>query len=203
MIRAVFGGSFDPVHTGHRLVAREILEQGLADVVHVIPALVSPHKTGHGALADAAPGASSDHRLAMVRLVFEGKDRYVIETLELDRPAPSFTVDTLSELADRHPEDHFRIVIGADQLMAFGQWRSPGEILKQGELIVVARQAGDLSALCEKAGVPTSSCHLLTDFDELVSGTAIRAKLQAGEAPGPELDPIVARYIRDHGLYRE
>ena len=194
MIRALFGGTFDPVHTGHRLAARAILDRGLADMVHVVPAWLSPHKTGSG--------ASAEHRLAMVRLVFDGREGLVVETLEMDRAAPGFTADTLDELRARHRGDCFRVVMGADQLAAFGDWHAPERILAQAELILLARQRGDLEVLCGQAGIPLATCHLLADFDERVSATAIRAKLSAGEEPGPGLDPAVAGYIRRHGLYQ-
>ena len=139
----------------------------------------------------------------MVRLVFDDQAGVVVETLEMDRAAPSFSVDTLSELMDRHPGDRFRVVMGADQLAVFGQWRAPEKILKQADLIILARQTGNLRILCEQAGIPQSSCHLLTDFDERVSATSIRAKLVAGNEPGPGLDPAVFAYIREHSLYRD
>ncbi|MBU8869236.1 MAG: nicotinate (nicotinamide) nucleotide adenylyltransferase [Gemmatimonadales bacterium] len=194
MIRAVFGGTFDPVHSGHRLIVQAILAEGLADFIHVVPAWLSPHKTGFS--------ASPEHRLNMVQLVFRAGDDRVVETLEMDRASPGFTVETLSELRARYREDRFRLVVGADNLAAFGDWHAPERILEQADLIILARQSGDLSEMCKQAGIASASCHLLGDFDERVSATEIRARFAAGEESGSGLDPAVLAYIHDHGLYR-
>jgi len=193
VIRAVFGGSFDPVHRGHERAVRTVLAQGLADVVHVVPAWRSPHKSSF-----SAPPAD---RLAMVRLVFEGTADVRIETLEIRAAASAFTVDTLEELCNRYRHDTWRIVMGADQLAAFDQWHRPERILELAEPILLARQAGDLAELCALAGLDPDRCRLLPGFDERVSATSIRASLAGGREAGDLLDSRVAAYIRAHGLY--
>ncbi len=195
MIRAVFGGSFDPVHRAHRALVQDVFARGLADHIHVVPAWLSPHKS----TAIAAPG----DRLAMVRLVFDPVADVTIETLEIDGGRPAYTADTLAALRSRYPDDGFRLVLGADQLDAFRRWHEPERILNDAELILVARQSPPLADLCAGAGVPRERCHLLSDFDEPVSATRIRATLERGEDAGPWLSPPVAEYIRRHGLYRD
>jgi nicotinate-nucleotide adenylyltransferase len=193
VIRAVFGGSFDPVHTGHLKAVLAILDRGLADVIHVIPAWLSPHKS--------SCTATAAHRLAMAELVFAGRPGVKVEPMEVERSAPAYTADTLEELHRRFPADPLRLVMGADQLEAFESWHRPEQILTLVELIVLARQSGDLDASCRQAGISPSICHLLSDFDERVSASAIRDRLAAGEDPHRWLDPAVLDYIRKHGLY--
>lgn len=190
MIRAVLGGSFDPPHDGHVAMARRVLEDGLADVVHVIPAAVSPFKD--------RPAAPAEDRLAMVELAFADVPGTVVDPREMARPAPSWTVDTLDELVTAYPDDHWRLVVGADQLDGFGDWREPARLLTLAVLIVLARQ-GAPARLPE--GVSTDSALLLADFDEPVSSTDIRATLAAGRMPERGLAPAVAEHIRRRGLY--
>lgn len=96
MIRAVFGGTFDPVHRGHQALVETVLERGLAEVVHVVPAWLSPHRSG--------TAAAAEHRLEMVRLAFAPRRDVRIETLEVEAGRPVFTIDTLRELPDAIPK---------------------------------------------------------------------------------------------------
>lgn len=193
MIRAVFGGSFDPAHNGHLKALLAIRARGLAQVIHVVPAWRSPHKSGNS--------ESAEHRLEMARLAFGGRPGIRVESLEVERGEPSYSADTLAALKTRHPGDEFRLVLGADQLKCFASWHRPDEILAAADLIVLARQSGSLEVLCDRAGVSRSSCHLLADFDEPVSASAIRARLAAGQDASDWLDPAVGDYIQRHGLY--
>lgn len=194
MIRAVFGGSFDPVHRGHRALVEAVLERDLADVVHVVPAWRSPHKTG--------TAASAAHRLEMVRLAFAGRAGVRVEDLEIVAGRPVFTVDTLRTLQRRHREDSLRLVLGADQLRAFGRWREPGAILELAELLLFARRSIPLAELCSAAAIPPDRCRCIEEFDEPVSASRIRATLAEGGSVEQWLDAPVAEYIRRHELYR-
>ena len=190
MIRALFGGSFDPVHAGHVALTVTLLERSLADVVHVAPAGRSPHKTG-----GPAPAAAAD-RLDLVRLAFAGLDRVIVDDRELARPGPSYTIDTLAELAAEFPADRWRLVMGADQAAAFDRWREPRRVLDLAEPVVIARGPIRLAApLLERALV-------VDDFRHPASATAIRADLAAGRLPGPDILPgAVAEAIVRRRLY--
>lgn len=194
MIRAVFGGTFDPVHAGHAAIVEAIRAAGFADLLHVVPARRSPLKE--------ESSAPPEHRLAMVELAFAARDDVVVEPLEVRRGAPSFTIDTLRTLAARHPADEWRLVVGADQLEIFDRWRDPEEILRSAGLIVLARRTGDPRRIGERLGIPADRCFVLGEFDEPVSATEIRAMLARGEDPGAKLAPAVREYIRSHELYR-
>lgn len=194
MIRAVFGGTFDPVHRGHRSLVETILDRGLADVVHVVPAWLSPHKS-----ETAAPAR---HRLEMVRLAFAGLARVRVEDFEIEAGRPVYTVETLRALHRRFPEDELRLTVGADQLRAFAAWSEPEAIVDLARLLVFARGGAGLADLCAAAGIGPERCLRIEDFDEPVSASRIRATLAAGDDAGRWLDPAVAGYIERHELYR-
>lgn len=210
MIRALFGGSFDPVHRGHVAIVERILADGLAAVVHVVPAACSPHK--------GAPHAPAAERLAMVRLAFAEMPGALVEDLEVARGGVSYTVDTLVALAtrprrdhERHvrepvgpgtsdPEasDHWRLVIGSDNLRELGSWRQPTRLLALATLLVVARSGWDGALPALVAG---RQVEVLRDFDHPASATAVRHELAAGRVPDAWLSPAVAAHIRTRGLY--
>lgn len=190
MIRAVLGGSFDPVHDGHVALASHVLDRKLAHRLIVVPARISPHKQ--------ATCADDVQRLAMVRLAFPADTRIEVRQDELRRPGPSFTVDTLRLLVAEHPQDRWRLVVGADHLAGFATWSEPSAILDLAELLVVPRRGHPAVA---PPGVPAERMVVAEGFDTPVSSTGIRAMLAAGDDPVPGLPAQVSAYIRSHGLY--
>ena len=190
MIRAVLGGSFDPPHDGHVAMVRRVLKDELADLVHVVPAATAPLKEGA-----AAP---AQERLAMAELAFAGLPEVVVDPRELARPGPSYTIDTLLGLVADHPADAWRLVIGADQLAQFADWRDHLRLLDLAPLVVLARRD---SPAAVPTGVPADRVRIVADFDEPVSSTGIRAILAEGRLPEQGLDPAVAAHIRSRGLY--
>jgi len=189
MIRALFGGSFDPIHAGHVAVVDLLCERGLADVVHVVPARQSPFKAGEG-------GAPARERLQLVELAFAGHARVVVEVYEIDRPGPAYTIETLTALAVAHPEARWRLVIGADNVADFSRWRDPERLLALAEPVVVAR--GPIALAPPLAG----RALVVSDFAHPASATRVRAELAAGRLPGPDLlPPAVAAAIAARGLY--
>ncbi len=191
MIRAVFGGSFDPIHAGHVAIIDLLRARGLADVVHVVPAGRSPLKR-------AAPQAAGDDRLFLAHAALDGRADVVVEDLEITRPPPSYTVDTLDALVARYPHDRWRLVIGADQAAAFESWRDPQGLLALAEPVVIAR--GPVALPPSLAG----RALVIEDFDHPASATAIRSALAAGARPGRDLLPAtVAAAIQARGLYRQ
>lgn len=195
MIRGVLGGSFDPVHNGHLAMARYVLDRGLAHCLHVIPARISPHKSGTGALPA--------RRLDMVRLAFDAVPGVVVDQRELHRPGPSFTVDTLEELAREHPADSLLLVIGQDNLAGLGTWRDIDRIARLAQVAVLARE-GDTAV--PGPGLPVDlNLRYCEDFHQPVSSTTIRAILRES-GPGrmlaaAHLPPKVTEYIARHQLY--
>lgn len=189
MIRALYGGSFDPVHAGHLAVVAMLLDRQLADHVHVLPAWRSPLKS----LACTIPGSA---RLQLVRLALAEEKRVSVDDREVLAEAPRFTVDTLAELVADHPDDRWRLVVGADHVPVFGRWHRPERLLELAELVVVARGPVELTPLLRGRAV------VVDDFDHPAVSTRIRRELAAGRLPGPDVLPeSVAAAIVAGGLY--
>jgi nicotinate-nucleotide adenylyltransferase len=189
VIRALFGGSFDPIHAGHVALVDRVLADGLAQAVHVVPARRSPLR---GAPCVAGPRI----RLELASLAFAGRPEVILDDRELRRSGASYTVETLAGLAAEHPDDRWRLLVGADQAAAFARWRAPQRLLVLAELVVVARGPVPLPALVADRAL------VIEDFDHPASATAIRRELAAGRLPGPDrLPPAVAARIAAAGLY--
>lgn len=184
MRTGIFGGSFDPVHHGHLILARAAREELGLDRILFVPANVSPHKT------ETKPATPQD-RLAMVRAAIEGEDGFMASDLELNRPAPSFTVDTLRELRKLHPQDEFVLLIGADNAAKFGTWREPDEIRRLAQIAVLDRAGGN-------AAHAWPVVRRLVD----ISSTEIRERAAAGRSIRYLTPDTVCDYIAAQGLYR-
>lgn len=186
----VLGGSFDPVHRGHVAMARHALASSFVREVLVVPARLSPYKE--------RSGASPDERLAMARLAFHDLAQCRVDDLELQRPHPSYMVDTLDQLRARHPGRKFYLIIGADNVAGFSGWRQAPRILEMAEVLVLGRHGHPAGG----AALPSDRFHWLAGFDERVSSREIRAMLAEGVLPGSLLDPAVSRFIVENALYR-
>jgi len=194
MIRAVLGGSFDPVHSGHLALGAHLLEAGLAEQVMVIPAAQSPHKN--------SSFADSDDRLAMCRLAFADLEGAVVDDREIRRGGTSFTVDTLDELQTAHPGDELILAIGADNLGGFAAWRDPDRIIRLARVALYPREGIPAAgSACTAAGIPLERAILVDGFDHPVSSTSVRAILSQGRVPDLQLPAAVADFIRSRHLY--
>ena len=191
----LFGGSFDPPHVGHLVVAETLREAFALDRVVWMPAARPPHKPGH----TLAPAAD---RLAMVRLAVAGNAAFEVSDLELRRAdetgVPSYTVDTLRALHAAYPGAAWSLLIGEDSLATFGSWREPAEIARLARLVVY-RRAGAGAA---SAG-PFAHDARFADAGPLdVSSTDLRARLRAGRSVRYLVPDAVGAYASAHGLYR-
>jgi nicotinate-nucleotide adenylyltransferase len=180
----ILGGSFDPIHHGHLILAHAAKEELGLNRVLFIPANKSPHKT------DTKPATAED-RLEMVRLAIEGEEGFEVSDVELRRPAPSYTVETLRELKKSHPQDEFVLLIGADNVATFDTWREPEEIRHLAQIAVLDR-AGSAAA----HDWPT--VRRLVD----ISSTDIRARAADGRSIRYLTPDAVCDYIATHSLYR-
>ena len=124
----VFGGSFDPIHMGHLILAEQCRQQGQLDEVLFIPAAQNPQKE-NGAVA------TDRQRVEMVDLAIGGHQGFLRSSIEIERGGESFTVDTLKQLADEMPEAELFLIIGGDSLNSFSTWHEPEEILAVGDSI--------------------------------------------------------------------
>ena len=188
----LFGGAFDPPHQAHVALARAALAQLGLDELRVLPTGQAWHK--------ARPLSEPQHRLAMAHLAFDSLPGVVVDDRELRRLGPSYTIDTLEELAAEQPGAAFVLLMGADQWAAFPTWRRWQDIAARARPCVLARPG--TAGVQPHPGLPPPETLALPPMD--CSATALREALTLGIAPeqlSPRLPDAVARYISAHGLY--
>ena len=182
----VFGGTFDPPHLGHLIAAQEIHARLGLDRLLLVPAAVPPHKRDR----EVSPGAV---RLEMLRAAVAGDERFEVSDMELRREGPSYTVDTLRELARLHPDATLFLAIGADQLAEFDTWRAPDEIRRLATLAAFARSGQPVPEEPPARRVEVPAIHL--------SSTEVRRRVAAGEPIRYMVPRDVESVIRREGLY--
>jgi nicotinate-nucleotide adenylyltransferase len=194
----LLGGTFNPPHCAHLLMAQEAaVELGL-DSVRLIPARVPPHKE-----VPSDPGV--EVRLELCWLAIAGDPLLSVSRVEADRPGASFTVDTLRELHEAEPEHDLTFIVGADMARSLPAWREPEAVLELATLGVAERDGVAreeiLASLGSLAGVPERvRFFAMPRFD--VSSTVVRARVAAGVPIRHLVPDAVAEYVRAHGLYR-
>lgn len=199
MRTGIFGGTFNPVHNGHRKLAEAYLSALQLDRLLIIPANIPPHKSDSG-LADGS------HRLAMCRLAFVDEPQCEVSDLELKREGKSHTVDTLEQLAMSCPTDRFFLIMGSDMFCSFTSWHRWQRILQLAVICAGARKAcltdSEMEDQRRKLEALGACCELV-EFEPLpISSTLVREKIYKGEAIDGLVAPTVSEYIREHGLYR-
>ncbi len=195
----LLGGTFDPVHRGHLAVARAGRDELGLDEVLFLPAGQPWRKAGRMI-------ASSEHRLAMLRKALEGEAAFQVSRLELDRPGPSYTADTLEALRDDRPEDELIFLLGEDALMDLSNWERPQRILELARLAVARRADSSPEALKEaERRLPGLGERViwLKMPAVAVSASEIRERVRGGQPIGDLVPATVEEYIRKQGLYRE
>ena len=133
---AIFGGSFNPVHLGHLIIAECCLEQARLDRVLFMPAATPPHKQN-------SLLAHCEDRIEMLRLALASHDKLEISLNECERGGISYTVDTVNDLIAQHPKDHFSLILGPDALADLPSWKKPQEILSAITILAIERRGVD------------------------------------------------------------
>lgn len=198
----VLGGSFNPLHSGHLVLARDALEQAGLDRVLFMPCAEPPHKPA-GCLA------SGQHRLRMLQEAVAGEPGLGVSEVELSRLGTSFTVDTMRVLKDEQPGVDFSFLIGADSLFELHTWKDIDILLTLCRFLVLARPGFDLgSGAAARVQLPAPWPEKLLDSVIAVrameiSSTEIRKRVRAGQSIRCLVPEGVARYIDQHHLYRE
>ncbi|MFC1946166.1 nicotinate-nucleotide adenylyltransferase [Chloroflexota bacterium] len=195
--RGVLGGTFDPVHNGHLGIARYVRESLALDEVVFIPA-------GHPYLKGDTAITQAEHRIAMLRLALEGLPGFCVSDMEFQRPGPTFTLDTMLEMKNSHPEEEIYFILGWDNLQALPRWYRPQELIRVCRLVALPRPGTPRpdTAAIEKAvpGIGSRLC-LLSAPEIDVSASDIRSKVARGQDITALVPPTVATYIRTHCLY--
>jgi nicotinate-nucleotide adenylyltransferase len=183
----LFGGSFDPIHHGHLIVARVAAESLGLDELRFVPAREQPFKRGR----HAAPAAD---RAAMLELAVAGAPGFAVERAELKRPGPSYSVDTLEALLAREPESAFTLLLGADAASELEAWHRAAELPRLARIAVFARP-----------GTPIPTSPLIAATVEVpaveISATEIRRRVRLGRPIRYWVPDAVAEYVARHRLY--
>jgi len=188
----VLGGSFDPVHLGHLILAQAAVGHLRLDRLLLMPVGVPAHKRGR-------PLASVEDRIAMLRLAARGNPALRVSTLEARRPGVSFTVETLEALARAEPEATWHFVMGEDSLREFGTWREPDRILELARLAVVPREGKARAAV-------RAALRRRVTFVPMpaigISSSEIRRRVARGASVRYWVPDAVLAYLKRHELYR-
>ena len=198
----IFGGTFDPIHLGHLILAEQCREQAGLDQVWFVPAARPPHKLDR-------PLTRFDQRVEMIALAIAGQPSFRIDELEKDRAGPSYTADTLAELRRLHPACEFWLLFGADTVADLPSWYEPARVIAQAGLIVAGRP-GHLIPSIEQ--VRSMLC--VNNADELryqpveaplidISSRDLRRSVAAGKSIRYMVPRAVECYIEEKKLYRD
>jgi nicotinate-nucleotide adenylyltransferase len=196
----VFGGSFDPVHYGHLLLAEYCRTDCPLDEVRFVPAAVAPHKQHLQAV-------SADHRTQMLQLAIGGHESFSVSELEIERGGVSYTVETLESLHREDPQRQLFLLLGADSLFDVPNWKNPARICELATLVVVRRVDSpepDFSCLADfatPAQIDAFRQHQVSMPLIELSSTTIRQRIAAGRSIRFQTPRAVEKYIEAHQLY--
>jgi nicotinate-nucleotide adenylyltransferase len=194
----VFGGTFDPPHYGHLAAGQEVRHRLALEQVLLVPARQNPLKA-------AIPGASAEQRVRMLELAVADDSGFAVSRADLDRPAPSYTVDLLAHLERGHPGAELLFLVGADALRDLPAWREPDEIVRRWRLVTFPRAGAPPPSLAElEARLPAVRNRvILCDVPGVaITSRDVRARVAAG-APIRYLVPESVRaHVEREGLYR-
>jgi nicotinate-nucleotide adenylyltransferase len=181
----IFGGSFDPIHHGHLILAREALEELRLDRVLFLPAAQSPHKSRHRP-------ASAEARWKILQAAIAHEKTFAASRIELDRPPPSYSIDTVEQLRSESPDAKLFFLIGEDNLPKLSTWRRFDELRQMVQFVVLDRTGGSVAT-----NYPT----IRRRID--ISATTIRKRVAAGQSIRYLVPEAVAQIIERENLYRE
>ena len=188
----IFGGSFDPIHIGHAIIAQHVIGCGVVDRLWFMVSPVNPLKVGK------ERNVADTDRLRMVEMVSRPMEGVETSAFEFTMPKPSYTIDTLNALQAKFPDDEFYLVTGADNWVIFERWRNSEEILAKYHLLVYPRLGYDVV-------IPEELRDRVTLVDAPIielSSTAVRERLAQGLSARYYVPDEVLSYIERKGLYR-
>lgn len=197
----LLGGTFDPVHFGHLLMAESAREQSRLDQVLFVPAAVPPHKQSWH-VSEAA------QRIEMLELAIGGNEAFAVSRIEIDRGGVSFTVDTLAELRRQQPESELFLILGADSLVDLPSWREPRKIAELATIVACGRPGIELELTALAGHLPAESIEAIgrhrVEMPLIgISSREIRRRVAAGSSIRYQTPRAVEKYIESHGLYRD
>lgn len=197
----VFGGTFDPPHLGHLILAERCREEAGLDEVWFLPSYQPPHKPDQKV-------TRFEHRCEMAGLAATGQPAFRVDPVEKELPPPSYTARTLAALRDRHPGTEWELIVGADCLPDFGKWHDPAAILELAGLVVVPRPgfevwsaerlAASVGAAADRVRMRVVECPLID-----IASRDVRRRTADGKTIRFLVPRSVEEYIRERRLYRD
>jgi len=182
----LMGGTFDPPHLGHLLIAEQAREQLELDEIWFLPAAIPPHKAG---FSDAT------HRIEMTRLAIEDDAAFRLDLIEFERDEPSYTVETMRRLRERYPDHTFFFLIGADSLDALERWADYETLVRLVTFGAVARPGS-------RYRIPPDADVRTIDMPQLeISSTDLRERVKRRKSIKYLVPAAVDTYVKEHGLY--
>ena len=194
---AMFGGSFNPVHNGHIMLAQAFTERLHLDKILIVPSFISPHKAGDSAVTPF-------QRLEMCRAAFSGIPGAEVSDIEIKRKGRSYTYLTLEELSVIYSGAELFLITGADMFMTIHKWKNPEVIFRKAVICGVPRNEDNIEALKKQAEQLTAlgaRTEILDAGIVTVSSTMIRERVRSGEDISSLVPEAVAAYIRENRLY--
>jgi nicotinate-nucleotide adenylyltransferase len=187
----VMGGTFDPIHHGHLVAASEVQAKFELDEVIFVPTGQPWQKTGRGV-------SPAEDRYLMTVIATASNPRFSVSRVDIDRSGPTYTADTLADLADRFPDDDLFFITGADALSQIVSWKRVDELFKRAHFIGVTRPGFHLDA----HHLPAASVSLIEVPAMAISSTACRDRVCAGQPVWYLVPDGVVQYISKRGLYQ-
>ena len=202
-MKVCFGGTFDPIHNGHLIIARSVADAAGSRSVLLVPTAANPLK--------AETPTSAEHRLAMLKAATSGDDLFAIDDSEVYREPPSYTIDTIRHFQEKGM-DNLAMIIGADMVCDLPKWKGIDELLDSVQLLIASRPPENPDDLREKIKALAGKLNekqiesLLESIIPTpmidISSTQIRRRVAAGESIRDMTPPLVEEYIMAHGLYK-
>jgi nicotinate-nucleotide adenylyltransferase len=190
--KGILGGTFDPPHVAHMIVAQEVREALSLESMLLVPTATHPFK--------GEAGAGPTHRAAMAELAVAGDPALVVDRLEVERGGTSYTVDTLEALREREPGTSWHLVIGVDNLGELSDWNQADRLPELAKIVVITRGGLPVGNRKPDVAMP-ESCSVVEVPALEISSTVIRRRVAEGRPIRYWVPPAVEAYIGEHGLY--
>lgn len=180
----ILGGTFDPIHNGHILVAESVLELLDLDKILFVPTFQPWQKTNY---------TQVQHRIAMIQLAIADDPRFELNLVDVERGGPTYSIDTVSDIQKQHPDAQLFFILGSDAANSLPTWKNIQELTRKVQFIVIDRPGSKFSGFEQLQQVSIDALD--------VSATDIRKLIGEGKSVFDLVPPAVAAYIQENGLY--
>lgn len=196
----IMGGTFNPIHNGHLIIAEQARQEYQLDLVLFIPAGVPPHKRQDSIL-------DSSLRCEMIQLAIQSNPHFQLDTREVDSQEISYTYLTLGSLSEQYPDAKLYFIMGEDSIYAVSSWRRPQDIFTLATILVATRNDSSNisrmeSQICKITKQYSCSLELIHSPSVMISSSDIRSRVANNQSIRYLVPDSVAQYINDHDLYK-